>query len=319
MASERKALRFHYDLRNTKDEALRMLVRFKQMIDLKTAEAELTNLGQQKRIKELDTQLNEAEDVIVDLRAELKKAHERLKEMRNSHMLQSKDEHAHHENGVNVKKPDLIEQFRCSIQSGRCCNPLKESATSNFNVPSIIIGNTHRIRAIESNLVEVKVISEDELAEVSCSEKELNTEHIAGTLRRSIRKREFRCRDQISSLFKSRTALTRCRKYLCNTGVKFDEHQHRSKSTNASKESTYDEHTKNTSESVVEKQEIAVKESVETKAGKVLNTDYVQAENTDENRLLKYTFSRKRKKVMSSDKCPSVEKNYLARENEKTV
>lgn len=35
MASERKALRFHHDLRNTKDEALRMLLRFKQMIDVK--------------------------------------------------------------------------------------------------------------------------------------------------------------------------------------------------------------------------------------------------------------------------------------------
>lgn len=35
MASERKALRFQQDLVATKDEALRMLVRLKQMIDSK--------------------------------------------------------------------------------------------------------------------------------------------------------------------------------------------------------------------------------------------------------------------------------------------
>lgn len=33
MASERQALRFEKDLSNTKDEALRLLVRVKQMID----------------------------------------------------------------------------------------------------------------------------------------------------------------------------------------------------------------------------------------------------------------------------------------------
>lgn len=35
MQSERKALRFQHDLRATKDEALRMLTRFKQLIDSK--------------------------------------------------------------------------------------------------------------------------------------------------------------------------------------------------------------------------------------------------------------------------------------------
>ncbi|KAF5799739.1 hypothetical protein HanXRQr2_Chr07g0308011 [Helianthus annuus] len=37
MASERKAVRVGYDLRNTKDEAVWMLVRFKEMIDVKVA------------------------------------------------------------------------------------------------------------------------------------------------------------------------------------------------------------------------------------------------------------------------------------------
>ncbi|XP_041006179.1 uncharacterized protein LOC121250977 [Juglans microcarpa x Juglans regia] len=72
MTSERKALRFQQDLRATKDEAIRMLVRLKQMIDSKATETEMASLGQQKRIEELEAQLNEAEDVIGDLRTELK-------------------------------------------------------------------------------------------------------------------------------------------------------------------------------------------------------------------------------------------------------
>ena len=35
MQSEKKALRFQHDLRTTKDEALRMLIRFKQIMDSK--------------------------------------------------------------------------------------------------------------------------------------------------------------------------------------------------------------------------------------------------------------------------------------------
>ncbi|KAI3799162.1 hypothetical protein L1987_34452 [Smallanthus sonchifolius] len=92
LESERKALRFHHDLCNTKDEAIRMLLRFKQMIDIKTTEAETRDLNQQKRIEDLDAQLNETEGVIVDLRAEVRNAHERLEEMKNSHIRVSKDQ-----------------------------------------------------------------------------------------------------------------------------------------------------------------------------------------------------------------------------------
>ncbi|GLT72483.1 hypothetical protein SLA2020_444140 [Shorea laevis] len=54
MASERKARSFQQDLRATKDEALRMLLRLKQMIDSKTTEAEMTSLSQRRRIEELE-------------------------------------------------------------------------------------------------------------------------------------------------------------------------------------------------------------------------------------------------------------------------
>ncbi|PRQ53730.1 hypothetical protein RchiOBHm_Chr2g0169731 [Rosa chinensis] len=74
MAAERKALRFEHDLRSTKDEALQMLVRLKQMIDSKTSEAQITSLKQERKIEELEAQLYEAEDIITDLRSELKQA-----------------------------------------------------------------------------------------------------------------------------------------------------------------------------------------------------------------------------------------------------
>ncbi|KAF3950545.1 hypothetical protein ACB098_01G280600 [Castanea mollissima] len=84
MQSERKALRFQHDLRATKDEALRMLTRFKQLIDSKTAEAEMTSLNQQRKIDELEAQLNEAEDVIADLRTEVKHVWDKLEKVKRS-------------------------------------------------------------------------------------------------------------------------------------------------------------------------------------------------------------------------------------------
>ncbi|KAL6960677.1 hypothetical protein U1Q18_038441 [Sarracenia purpurea var. burkii] len=85
MESERKALRFQQDTRATKDEALRMLLRLKKMLDSKTTEAEIESLGQQKNIEELSAQLDEAEERILELRAELKKARDELDKLKNNH------------------------------------------------------------------------------------------------------------------------------------------------------------------------------------------------------------------------------------------
>nr|XP_011466255.1 PREDICTED: uncharacterized protein LOC101304885 [Fragaria vesca subsp. vesca] len=74
MAAERRALRFEHDLRSTKDEAVQMLLRLKQMIDSQTSEAEMTSLKKERKIEELEAQLYEAEDIITDLRSELKQA-----------------------------------------------------------------------------------------------------------------------------------------------------------------------------------------------------------------------------------------------------
>lgn len=118
MESERKALCFQQDLCSVKDEALRMLVRMKQMLDSKITEAEITSLNQQRRIQELEAQLQEAEGTITDLRIELKKVQEEFEKAKNNQMQplkqQSERENSpshgstRNENSLNACRPLLL-------------------------------------------------------------------------------------------------------------------------------------------------------------------------------------------------------------------
>ncbi|KAF8399367.1 hypothetical protein HHK36_015232 [Tetracentron sinense] len=84
MVSERKALCFQKDLFCAKEEALSMLLRLKQMMDSKVTEAQITTLSQQRKIEELEAQLHEAEDIVRDLRAELKVVQDDLEMVKNN-------------------------------------------------------------------------------------------------------------------------------------------------------------------------------------------------------------------------------------------
>ncbi|XP_020203478.1 uncharacterized protein LOC109789024 isoform X2 [Cajanus cajan] len=86
MVSERKATRFQQELVSSKDEALRMLLRLKQMFDSKVSEAELVSLNQQKKIEELEAQLQEAEEIVRDLRAELRETQAELENVTKQQM-----------------------------------------------------------------------------------------------------------------------------------------------------------------------------------------------------------------------------------------
>ncbi|XP_038895653.1 uncharacterized protein LOC120083835 [Benincasa hispida] len=83
MVSERNAIRCQQELSTTKDEAFRILLRLKQMLDSKVSEAEMVSLNQKKKIEELEAQLEEAEDIVRELRAQLREVQDELEHVRN--------------------------------------------------------------------------------------------------------------------------------------------------------------------------------------------------------------------------------------------
>ncbi|KAM2978385.1 hypothetical protein FF2_015206 [Malus domestica] len=84
VVSERKALRFQRELFSAKDEAFRMLLRLKQMLDSKAGEAKMMSLSQQEKIDELEAQLQEAEDIVKELREELSEVQAQLEKARSN-------------------------------------------------------------------------------------------------------------------------------------------------------------------------------------------------------------------------------------------
>ncbi|KAJ7974479.1 Nuclear mitotic apparatus 1 [Quillaja saponaria] len=196
MVSERRALGFQQDLCSTKEEALRMLVRLKKMIEAKTTEAEMTSLRQQRKIDELEAQLHEAEDVVTDLRMELKQVWHKLEMVKNSQVQPFNAPTAiqvasSQNNAVLVpiisspnRNLEALATFDVNNSAlngrgsdGECCNATKQTKKScvsqleNYYVhdsdfPSIIMrrkepelcrnGCTQRILAFERNLSEEK-------------------------------------------------------------------------------------------------------------------------------------------------------------------
>ncbi|KAL3528274.1 hypothetical protein ACH5RR_007596 [Cinchona calisaya] len=190
MASERKAQRFQRELQVAKDEALRMLLRLKHMMDSKITDAELTSLSQQKKIDELEAQLQEAEDIVKDLREELREVHSELEGVRNSKQKLLADQHAVARRGISEENeilcyphsialpPNLSKIEYVAAADSRDTHHFQKNETSKFysgipylgnsylgcpDLPSIILrskepelyrnGCTQRIRALEGNLL----------------------------------------------------------------------------------------------------------------------------------------------------------------------
>ncbi|CAN6448415.1 unnamed protein product [Victoria cruziana] len=156
LVAERKAVRCQQDLAATKEEAVKMLVRMKQMMDSKMAEMEKESLAQIRRIKELEYQLMEAEDIILSLRTELSKVLGNFDRRRDG--FETSDEHIPKESAAvlqdayNQKKfssSPLLEPFACTdkdmdvnpritsgLQQGnnsRSCSVEKATSTMNFD------------------------------------------------------------------------------------------------------------------------------------------------------------------------------------------
>ncbi|KAL1553537.1 hypothetical protein AAHA92_14200 [Salvia divinorum] len=129
MASEKKSVRYQHELKAMKEEGVRMLMRLKQMMDAKNSEAEAAGVHQQNKIEELEAQLQEAEDIVRDLRDELSDVHAQLERM--------KSESSHHivkpKNTCLVEVP--VEDKVSSYQSYECLPPNKSSLALGATVP----------------------------------------------------------------------------------------------------------------------------------------------------------------------------------------
>ncbi|XP_028784053.1 myosin-11 [Neltuma alba] len=190
MSSERRAMRFQRELVSTKEEALRMLLRLKQMLDSKVNEAEMTSSSQQKKIEELEAQLQEAEEIVRDLREELREAQAELEKARINQIHSIVEQNVEDENGAEEKQLQNrlyayesiysvpVSQFESAAtfdarnsalngtkESSMCCvshDRKKCCYIHNPDFASIVIrrkepelyrnGCTHRIRAFERSL-----------------------------------------------------------------------------------------------------------------------------------------------------------------------
>ncbi|KAB2037908.1 hypothetical protein ES319_D03G107800v1 [Gossypium barbadense] len=188
MVSERKALRYQQELFAAKDEALRMLLRLKQMLDAKVNDAEMMSLNQQKRIEELEAQLGEAEDIVRDLRAELREAQDELEKLSQDSVHYSDEKRLKDDVAASVERsqentinefwsvrslPDAqtnlvtVSDIKSSVLSrtnagNKCsckdncyvCNPDFASIVMRRKEPDLYRnGCTHRIRALERCLL----------------------------------------------------------------------------------------------------------------------------------------------------------------------
>ncbi|EPS69567.1 hypothetical protein M569_05201, partial [Genlisea aurea] len=78
MVFERISLHYQHELNSVKAEGLRMLLRLKHMMDSQIMESEAAFSSERDKIEELEAQLEEAEEIVRDLREELKEVHNQL-------------------------------------------------------------------------------------------------------------------------------------------------------------------------------------------------------------------------------------------------
>lgn len=135
VTSEHKAIRYQDELFASKEEALHILLRLKQMMDSKINEAETISVRKQKRIEQLEAQLNEAEDIVRELRAELTEKQHILEKGTNNQLQQLTGTH------INKSREGYRENESC-VEN---CHEMYRN------------GCTHRIRAFERRLLEGKL------------------------------------------------------------------------------------------------------------------------------------------------------------------
>ncbi|KAL3640648.1 hypothetical protein CASFOL_015616 [Castilleja foliolosa] len=90
-SSEIKAAQYQHKLNLGTEEGVRLLVNIKQMMEFKIHQSNISSQNQQKKIDELEAQLNEAEDIVKDLRDELGEVQSELERLKKDNLQHSNE------------------------------------------------------------------------------------------------------------------------------------------------------------------------------------------------------------------------------------
>ncbi|CAA7043295.1 unnamed protein product [Microthlaspi erraticum] len=140
LVSEKKARSYQRELVTVRDEALHTLLRLKHMFDSKVKETEMISLKQQQKVEELEAQLGEAEDIVGELRLELRELRDELKKY-----LKSDD---HEEDSLRKNSdPEVSCSDERSGAVASSCIPVEQSgsvvaANGMIKIPSLTRGNS---------------------------------------------------------------------------------------------------------------------------------------------------------------------------------
>lgn len=170
MVAERRVRVVEYELKETNEEAVRVLVRTKRMIDSNMREAEIRSQIQQRKIEELEAQLQEAEDIVGDLRLELGEAQcelERLAKYQRRPMEEI------------VPVDDVVHSQECEMQEndvnecGFTCSPKEdkdEVATTNVSALNAITDANDHLDVLSGDNFYVRT-TEPELYKNGCTQR----------------------------------------------------------------------------------------------------------------------------------------------------
>ncbi|EOA38025.1 hypothetical protein CARUB_v10009495mg, partial [Capsella rubella] len=163
LISEKKARGFQQELAAVRDEALRTCLRLKQMYDSKVKEAETISLKKQQKIEELEAQLGEAEDIVGELRTELRESRYLLEKLTNDRKtnpsneelstnkavsLEVREDSSNHERSVvaNGIKPHMSDR---DISIKRCS--FKENKDPCLHTLPSILSRRREVETVERN------------------------------------------------------------------------------------------------------------------------------------------------------------------------
>ncbi|KFK44037.1 hypothetical protein AALP_AA1G207600 [Arabis alpina] len=202
MISEKKARGYQQELVAVRDEALRTCLRLKQMYDCKVKEAEMISLKKQQKIEELEAQLGEAEDIVGELRMELRESRYHLEKLANGCRQTNlnneeknpneavslvREDFSNHERSV-VAKPQLSER---DMSINRCS--YKENKDPCHHTLPSILSRCRGSEALERNITnngdcsEVESLTEARKEEEKENDIELSTTSVSPSEKRCIK------------------------------------------------------------------------------------------------------------------------------------